>query len=212
MKKETVDDMKKNNKGFSLVELIIVIAIIAILATVLVPQYLRYVEEARQASDLQVASNIVRAARVAIVDPDSELPFGQFVELLWITGDESGSRVTKGSIMIRHNDGYRTSVFNDGEGDDDVPPTSGDVESLRAFATIFFESLGMQDAVIHDDPDWLQVMYKDAESDMANEANFSIHINTGTGEVALADYPSTVSSTADPNRWVDLGLHVTPAP
>ncbi|MCM1143504.1 MAG: prepilin-type N-terminal cleavage/methylation domain-containing protein, partial [Lachnoclostridium sp.] len=39
--------MKKemNNKGFSLVELIIVIAIMVILVAVLAPQYLRYVEK-----------------------------------------------------------------------------------------------------------------------------------------------------------------------
>ena len=38
MKKENM-----NNKGFSLVELIIVIAIMAILIVVLAPQYLKYV-------------------------------------------------------------------------------------------------------------------------------------------------------------------------
>jgi type IV pilus assembly protein PilA len=35
--------LKKNNKGFTLVELIIVIAIIAVLAAVIAPQYIKYV-------------------------------------------------------------------------------------------------------------------------------------------------------------------------
>ncbi len=60
--------MKKNNKGFTLVELIIVVAIIAVLAAVLAPQYLRYVERARQSNDLQVATNYMRAATVAVTD------------------------------------------------------------------------------------------------------------------------------------------------
>ena len=38
---------KLNNKGFSLIELIIVVAIMAVLIGVLAPQYLKYVEKSR---------------------------------------------------------------------------------------------------------------------------------------------------------------------
>lgn len=44
-------EKKLNNKGFSLVELIIVIAIMAVLIGVLAPQYLRYVERSRVSTD-----------------------------------------------------------------------------------------------------------------------------------------------------------------
>ena len=43
-------EKKMNNKGFSLVELIIVIAIMVILVAVLAPQYLKYVENLVTAS------------------------------------------------------------------------------------------------------------------------------------------------------------------
>lgn len=65
--------MKKemNNKGFSLVELIIVIAIMAILLVVLAPQYLKYVERSRNSTDLQNATEVVTALQVYAADPEA---------------------------------------------------------------------------------------------------------------------------------------------
>ncbi len=51
----------KNNKGFSLVELIIVIAIMAVLIGVLAPQYLRYVEKSRITTDETAVSEVENA-------------------------------------------------------------------------------------------------------------------------------------------------------
>lgn len=66
MKKE-----KMNNKGFSLVELIIVIAIMAVLVVVLAPQYLKYVERSRNSTDTSNATSIVTALQVWAADPDA---------------------------------------------------------------------------------------------------------------------------------------------
>ncbi len=60
---------KMNNKGFSLVELIIVIAIMAILIVVLAPQYLKYVERSRNSTDMQNATTIVDAIQIWAADP-----------------------------------------------------------------------------------------------------------------------------------------------
>jgi type IV pilus assembly protein PilA len=56
---------KMNNKGFSLVELIIVIAIMAILIAVLAPQYLRYVEKSRLQADNSAIGEVANAVKVA---------------------------------------------------------------------------------------------------------------------------------------------------
>lgn len=66
---------KMNNKGFSLVELIIVIAIMAILIVVLAPQYLKYVEKSRNSTDLQNATEIVTALQVYAADPEANPAF-----------------------------------------------------------------------------------------------------------------------------------------
>lgn len=44
---------KQNNKGFSMVELIVVIAIMATLVGLLAPMFIRYVERSRMSTDVQ---------------------------------------------------------------------------------------------------------------------------------------------------------------
>lgn len=67
--------MKKvNDNGFSLVELIIVVAIMAILIVVVAPQYIKYVERSRNATDLQNARAVVDAIEIYATDPDSGFP------------------------------------------------------------------------------------------------------------------------------------------
>ena len=56
------------NKGFSLVELIVVIAIMAILVGVAVPVYTSYINEANEAKAEQYEDELERAVATAVVD------------------------------------------------------------------------------------------------------------------------------------------------
>jgi type IV pilus assembly protein PilA len=73
MKKNLKETMRDNN-GFSLVELIIVIAIMAVLVGVLSPTYLKYVEKSRKAADLDNLQTIISAVQVYYSDPSNQLP------------------------------------------------------------------------------------------------------------------------------------------
>ena len=65
------NDVRKNeNKGFSLVELIVVIAIMAVLTAVLAPALLQYVERSRAQKDDSAMGEVTNAVKIAMADQD----------------------------------------------------------------------------------------------------------------------------------------------
>ena len=57
---------KTNNKGFSLVELIIVIAIMAILAGAIAPALIKYIDKSRKSNDVSAAKTFKTAIETAL--------------------------------------------------------------------------------------------------------------------------------------------------
>ena len=86
------EQRKKNNRGFSLVELIVVIAIMAVLVAVTAPQFTKYVDKSRQSVDATTVANVVSAAQVGVADVVSypDITSGTYV----ITINTSGTAVT----------------------------------------------------------------------------------------------------------------------
>ena len=90
---------KTNNKGFSLVELIIVIAIMAVLIGVLAPQFIKYVERSRNSTDRQNAAEFISAVQAwgAETEPaagETALTAGTYT----ITVNASGTTVSGACI------------------------------------------------------------------------------------------------------------------
>ena len=90
----------KNDKGFSLVELIIVIAIMAVLVGILAPIFIRYVEQSRRSRDIQTADQIREAFLADIAE---------------------GSTVGSGSIQVEIDAAHLPGTINE------TPTVSGHV-------------------------------------------------------------------------------------
>ena len=79
--------MKRNNKkGFTIVELVIVIAVIAILAAVLIPTFASLVGKAQEAADTQLAKNLNTALTMAEAEGNGPETFTEVLKVLRDSG------------------------------------------------------------------------------------------------------------------------------
>ena len=73
---------KRKHKGFSLVELIIVIAIMAILAGALAPALIKYIGKSRRTTDIRSAGELQAALQRALARSEFESPGSDLVVIL----------------------------------------------------------------------------------------------------------------------------------
>ena len=121
--------MKKNNQGFSMVELIIVMVIMAILVGVLAPQYIKYVKRSKKSVDVKTIDEIEKIAILVAEDPTeydksiSLLETGEYIitfsnrEYTGMTGPEQKStEILKKGIESHIGDMSEISLKHNGWG------------------------------------------------------------------------------------------------
>lgn len=88
------------NKGFSLVELIIVVAIMAVLIGVLAPQYLRYVEKTKLQKDNSAIAEVANVIKIAGAEEEvvAELKSGAIEYTFKDSGIERGGTVLSDTV------------------------------------------------------------------------------------------------------------------
>lgn len=102
MKYFTSNTDNRKNKGFTLVELIVVLVILAILAAILVPALLGYIDRAKEKQDLINAKNCLTAIQV------------QLTELY----GENGGTVPEGTPILKPSDYWENKRQAKGSRDD----------------------------------------------------------------------------------------------
>lgn len=78
--KKYLKDLKKKKKGFTLIELIIVLAIIAIISAIAIPNFGKMQRNAKAKADIATAKNIATAVSAKVADgtitaPSTETPY-----------------------------------------------------------------------------------------------------------------------------------------
>lgn len=81
------------NKGFSLIELIVVIAIMAILVGIIAPNMIKYVEKAKRSVDANNAKEWIEAANKVLIEYDVQWwgkdPYGNMNEAISLSWDKN---------------------------------------------------------------------------------------------------------------------------
>ncbi|WP_051688987.1 type IV pilin protein [Butyrivibrio sp. AE2032] len=99
---------KSTKKGFTLVELIVVLVILAVLAAMLVPALTGYIKRARQEKDYQMAATVLTAAQSAATYQYSQ--GNPSTGTLTITGATDAGNNTKVMDLIGDASGLVTDI------------------------------------------------------------------------------------------------------
>lgn len=115
--------LKNKKKGFTLIELIIVIAIIAILAAVAVPKFGQIQKNSKIKADIATAKNLHSVASQYLAEADAHVEAGEITDDIKANVDGGKINTTKlyntefvvnvdatGNITVSANDGDGTAV------------------------------------------------------------------------------------------------------
>ena len=114
--------MKKNNKGFTLAELLIVVAIIAVLVAIAIPVFSSRLEQSRETTDIANLRSAYAAGQVAL-----------------LSGDENGSMIASNTKLYYDPDnpiGLASSGVKIGKGTaTDGHANADDLPSVVTYST-----------------------------------------------------------------------------
>lgn len=107
----------KNKKGFTLVELIVVLVILAILAALMIPALTGYIDKANNQAIIAKTRSLVMAAQTLESEAYGETKTGGTITHPKTTDIGKLAEVTDGSMVVTYeNAKVKTLVYTDGNG------------------------------------------------------------------------------------------------
>ena len=173
--------MKNSKKGFTLVELIIVVAVIALLAAVLIPTFSSLISKANQAKDEALVSNLNKAVALSTEKYDT------VYDVLGAVKENAGFDVAKISASVSEHEILWDSVnycfvYKTEKGITGIPntQTNKDVENYQ-----YWRFVKDQTAIANSEYSVYWV------GDNISEANVSVGFDAGEAKVAQVNYVRT---------------------
>ena len=112
--KRRMENTKKNKKGFTLVELIVVLVIIAILAAVLVPTVSGYIGKAKKTAAQSSLKNVITAANSAgqsLIESNASIAPSNSAEFVTNIKEVGGTDILKGVVDITLDSATGTVIY-----------------------------------------------------------------------------------------------------
>lgn len=178
--------LSRNHDGFTLVELIVVIAVLAILGGASVPAYNLYIKKARESADQQILAAVNTAFASACLESKIEVEEVGSAAVSVIGGSVNGlSRISKGIVARESDPRFNLDVIDTAfrryyEGNEGAVFTTENVNSLEWVDGAFVISQSIEDArILMQNGKFLTV----SKEDMAKIQN-SAYADMGYSEIA----------------------------